>query len=203
MLSVQKKYVDNLPKLNSKIEIIHKSYDATPANQRKEYTELKLINNNAIEIEIGDSKFGWAKAIDMFFEVLSSKQYNLIEYVFINYNNVRPEGERLKTFGGYASGHNNIKQMFEKINRIFKKKRKQNHLQWQIIKPIDCLDIATIIAENVVSGGVRRSAEIILCDPDDVEVLNAKANLYYQDDDGNWVENKEILNRSLSNNTVI
>ena len=202
-LSVQKQYVNNLPKINSKIEIIHKSYEAVSARDRKEYTELKLTNNNAIEIEIGDSKFGWAKAIDMFFEILSSKQYNLIEYVFINYNNVRPEGERLKTFGGYASGHNNIKQMFEKINRIFKKKRKQNHLQWQTIKPIDCLDIATIIAENVVSGGVRRSAEIILCDPDDVEVLNAKANLYYQDDDGNWVENKEILNRSLSNNTVL
>ena len=82
--------------------------------KEKEYTELKLMNNNAIEIEIGDSKFGWAKAIDMFFEILSSKQYNLIEYIFFNYNNVRPEGERLKTFGGYASGHNNIKQMFEK-----------------------------------------------------------------------------------------
>lgn len=133
-LSVQKQYVSKLPKINSKIEIIHKSYEAVPARQRKEYTELKLTNNNAIEIEIGDSKFGWAKAIDMFFDILSSKQYNLIEYVFINYNNVRPEGERLKTFGGYASGHNNIKQMFEKINKIFKKKRKLNHLQWQKLK---------------------------------------------------------------------
>ena len=202
-LSVQKQYVSQLPKINSKIEIIHKSYEAVPTRQRKEYTELKLMNNNAIEIEIGDSKFGWAKAIDIYFEILSSKQYDLIEYIFFNYNNVRPEGERLKTFGGYASGHNNIKQMFEKINKLFKKKRKHNHLQWQTIKSIDCLDIATIIAENVVSGGVRRSAEIILCDPDDTEVLNAKANLYYQDDDGNWVENKEILNRSLSNNTVL
>ena len=184
-LSVQKQYVSQLPKINSKIEIIHKSYEAVPTRQRKEYTELKLMNNNAIEIEIGDSKFGWAKAIDIYFEILSSKQYDLIEYIFFNYNNVRPEGERLKTFGGYASGHNNIKQMFEKINKLFKKKRKHNHLQWQTIKSIDCLDIATIIAENVVSGGVRRSAEIILCDPDDIEVLNDKANLYYQDDDGN------------------
>lgn len=202
-ISVEKEYVSKLAKINSKIEIIHKSYEAVPKNQRKEYTELKLINNNAIEIEIGDSKFGWAKAIDMFFEILSSKQYNLIEYIFFNYNNVRPEGERLKTFGGYASGHNNIKQMFEKISNLFKRKRKKNKLQWQTIEPIDCLDISTIIAENVVSGGVRRSAEIILCDPDDIEVLNAKANLYYQDDDGNWIENKEILNRALSNNTVM
>ena len=86
---------------------------------------------------------------------------------------------------------------------MFKDKRSSNYLQWQVTEPIDCLDIATIIAENVVSGGVRRSAEIILCDEDETEVLNAKANLYYQDDEGNWIENKKILNRSLSNNTVI
>lgn len=202
-LSVQRQYVSKLPKINSKIEVIHKSYEAVPKNVRKEYTELKLMNNNAIELEIGDSKFGWSNAIDLFFDILSSKQYVGVEYIFINYNNVRPEGERLKTFGGYASGHNNIKQMFEKISVLFQKKRKLNHQQWQIITPLDCLDIATIIAENVVSGGVRRSAEIIFCDEDEQEVLNAKANLYYQDDNGNWIENKQILNRSLSNNTVI
>lgn len=202
-LSVQREYVTKLPQVNSKIEIIHKSYEAVPQNQRKEYTELKLLNNNAIELEIGDSKFGWSNAIEMYFDIITSKQYMDIEYIFFNYNNVRPEGERLKTFGGYASGHNNIKQMFAKIDRIFKEKRNVNFMQWQKVKPIDCLDIATIIAENVVSGGVRRSAEIILCDDDETEVLNAKANLYYQDDKGNWVENKQILNRALSNNTVI
>lgn len=202
-LSVEREYIRKLPKINSKIEIIHKAYEAVPASVRKEYTELKLINNNAIELEIGDSKFGWSNAIDMFFDILSSKQYVGVEYIFINYNNVRPEGERLKTFGGYASGHNNIKQMFEKIYRIFKDKRTVNYQQWQAITPLDALDIATIIAENVVSGGVRRSAEIVFCDADETDVLNAKANLYYQDDEGNWVENKQILNRSLSNNTVI
>ncbi len=202
-LSVQRQYVEKLPKVNSKIEVIHKAYDAVPKKLRKEYTELKVINNNAIELEIGDSKFGWSKAIDMYFEIISSKQYADVEFIFINYNNVRPEGERLKTFGGYASGHNNIKQMFTKIDRIFKEKRRNNQGQWQVIKPIDCLDIATIIAENVVSGGVRRSAEIVFCDSDEQEVLNAKANLYYQDESGNWVSNTNILNRSLSNNTVI
>lgn len=202
-LSVEREYIRKLPKINSKIEIIHKSYEASPASARKEYTELRLLNNNAIELEIGDSKFGWSSAIDLFFDILSSKQYVGIEYIFINYNNVRPEGERLKTFGGYASGHNNIKQMFEKISRLFKEKRNANYQQWQSISPIDALDIATIIAENVVSGGVRRSAEIVFCDADETEVLNAKANLYYQDDDGNWIENKLTLNRALSNNSVI
>lgn len=202
-VSVQKKYISKLPKLNSIIEIIHKSYDPVPKNQRKEYTELKQVSRNSLELEVGDSKFGWSEAIRMYFDIISLKQYSDIEFVFFNYNNVRPEGEPLKTFGGYASGHNNLKIMFEKINRILKDKRAANGQQWQSLTSIDCLDISTIIAENVVSGGVRRSAEIILCDADDEDVINAKANLYYQNEKGEWVVNTKIINRSLSNNTVI
>lgn len=202
-LSVQKEYTKRLPKVNSEIILVHKSYDGVPKSIRKEYTELKLINNNTIEIEIGDSKFGWAKAIDFYFEILTSRQYSGITQVFMNYNNVRPAGERLKTFGGYASGHRNIKTMFEKIHKLFEKKNIINKQKWQTVESIDCLDIATIIAENVVSGGVRRSAEIVFCDPEDTEVLKAKENLYYQDEQGQWQSNGDILNRMLSNNTVI
>jgi len=90
----------------------------------------------------------------------------------------------------------------KKIDKLFKNKRLSNNIQWQTIKPIDCLDIGTIIAENVVAGGSRRSAEIIFCDKDDYEVLNAKNNLYYQENDGKWVANQDILHRTLSNNTV-
>lgn len=203
-LSVQREYVSKLPKVNSNVVLFHKLYDGVPVNKRKEYTELKLINNRTIEIEIGDSKFGWAKAIEFYFEVLTSRQYSEIEAISINYNNVRPAGERLKTFGGYASGYGNIQTMFNKIHKIFNRKNVVNKEQWQTVESIDCLDIATIIAENVVSGGVRRSAEIVFCDEDDTEVLNAKANLYYMNKEtGAWESNDEILNRSLSNNTVI
>lgn len=202
-LSVQRKYVDKLPKVNTTIEVIHKSYEPVVKDKRKEYTELKLVNNNAIELEIGDSKFGWSKAIEMYFDIISNKQYSMVNYIFVNYNNVRPAGERLKTFGGYASGHQNIKVMFEKISRLIREKYRRNEVTRQRLTPVDCLDIATIIAENVVSGGVRRSAEIVFCDCDETEVLNAKAHLYYQDENGNWKSDENILHRQLSNNTVI
>ncbi len=202
-LSVQREYVNKLSKVNTTIEVIHKSYEPVDKDKRKEYTELKLINNNAIELEVGDSKFGWSKAIEQYFEIISNKQYNMIDYIFINYNNVRPAGERLKTFGGYASGHENIKLMFEKISKLITGKQRQNSLVWQKLETIDCLDIATIIAENVVSGGVRRSAEIVFCDHDDEAVLKAKSNLYFQDEKGNWKTDNTILHRQLSNNTVI
>lgn len=201
-LSVERKYVNKLPRINSNINIIHKDYDGYPKMLRNEHTELIVRNSNTLELVVGDSKFGWSRAIELYFDVVSSRQYSDIELIVINYDNVRPAGERLKTFGGFASGHVAIKQMFEKINEIFQSKRRENQTQWQIIKPIDCLDIATIIAENVVAGGTRRSAEIVFCDKDENEVLEAKANLYYQSENGQWVSNDKILHRMLSNNTV-
>lgn len=202
-LSVERKYVNKLPKVNSKIEIVNKGYNPVPKSERNEHTELRMFGKDSIEIIIGDSKFGWSKAIDMYLEILTSKQYSDVQFVLFNYNNVRPSGERLKTFGGFASGHTAIQKMFEKIDDIFKKKRDRNKQVWQTIKPIDCLDIGTVIAENVVAGGSRRSAEIIFCDPDEHEVLEAKQNIYYQDENNNWVSNDELTHRMLSNNTIL
>lgn len=202
-ISVERKYVNKLPPINSNIEVIHKDYQAVPKSSRLEYTELKQKSSNMIEITIGDSRFGWHKAVDFYFDIVSSKHYSDIEFILFNYDNIRPAGERLKTFGGTASGFNSIKIMFEKINNIFTDKKQLNQQQWQKIKPIDCLDISTIIAENVVSGSVRRSAEIIFCDSDDKEVLEAKSNLYYQNNNGEWISNNKLLHRMLSNNTVL
>lgn len=198
-LSVERKYINELPKVNTEIELLSKRFEAVPVSERKEHTQLIYNNNTAVEIVIGDSKAGWAEAISHYFDIITSKQYDDIKYIFVNYNNVRPAGERLKTFGGFASGHTAIQKMFEKMDKLFKDRT--NGEQWYTVKPLDALDLATIIAENVVSGGTRRSAEIIFCDPDEKEVLEAKANIY-QDIDGEWVANQEILHRFLSNNTV-
>lgn len=202
-LSVEKKYVSKLPKINSNIEIIHKDYTAIPKDNRNEHSELKLKTPKMLELVIGDSKFGWSKSMGLFLDILSSKQYSDIEVILINYDNVRPLGERLVTFGGFASGHIAIKTMFEKIFQLFQLKKSNNKLQWQIISPIDCLDIGTIIAENVVSGGTRRSAEIVFCDSDENDVIEAKQNIYYQDNNGNWIANDKTLHRMLSNNTIL
>ena len=202
-LSVEKKYVNQLPKINSAIEIVNKDFTPVAKRDRNEHTELRMLGQDSLEIVVGDSKNAWSKAIEFYLDVISNKQYSDIKYILLNYDNVRPMGERLKTFGGFASGHNAIKTMFEKIDAIFKKKREINKQQWQTIKPIDCLDIATSIAENVIAGGSRRSAQIVFCDPDDKEVMEAKQYIYTQDENGNWQSNNELSHRMLSNNTVL
>src|SRR5690606_41907097 len=71
--------------------------------------------------------------------------------------------------------------MFDGIDKVLKNQI-DPHLEpsetdekgyWRV-RPIHILDIRNLIGNNVVVGGVRRTAEIFLFDPDDYECLFAK-----------------------------
>ena len=190
---VLKADVDKLPKIKNNIDIIHKEYNPLPKDGREDYTSLKFKKDIAT-IVVGDSKEGWSKALFYYLELLTNSYYENIKLIVFDYDNVRPKGERLKTFGGTASGHESIKNMFKKIHTIVKDSNKK-------LSTLNCLDIANIIGENVVVGGVRRTAENGLIDHDDDESINAKNNLYIQSE-GQWIENKEISHRKMSNNSI-
>lgn len=196
-LRIKQKDVDMLPSIRGDINLIHKAYMPIDKNNRAEYTSLNFINKNQVEIIVGDSKEGWCQGLEYFFNIFSLKEYNQIDTVIFNYNNVRPQGERLKTFGGYASGHQPYIKMIDKIYNIFKKDN-QNRKNLQTI---DCMDIANIIGISVVSGGVRRTSEVILFEPNDNDIYKSKTNLYKQID-GKWVIDKNIEHRRMSNNSI-
>jgi len=137
-------------------------------------------------------------------------KYTHIKHIKISYNSIRPKGERLKTFGGTASGPKPLKKMFKGIDRVFKNKmdetleplQKACHPEydyfckdcniWHKVRPIHILDICNLIGNNVVIGGVRRTAEIFLCDKDDEEVISAKKNLQ-----------PHLYHRFMSNNSIV
>ena len=85
--------------------------------------------------------------------------------------------------------------MFTKIAEILKRGNGK-------LKPIDVLDIDNCIGENVVVGGVRRTAQMHLFSADDLEVRNAKNGLFTQDADGNWGLDTKIGHRRMSNNSI-
>lgn len=162
-----------------------------------EHTELFTDKGgNSAIIRVGDSKEGWCESLKYYFDIITNDRYRNINNLMIDYSYVRAEGERLERFGGRASGYKSLERMFNKINKVIQGTEDGS------LKPIDVLDIATIISENVVSGGVRRSAMMVICDEDDTDIINAKSNLYTVVD-GNWVENKEISHRKMSNNSVL
>ena len=148
---------DKLPKVRSNIEILHKSYEPLPMNERLEYTNVTFSGDTAT-ISIGDSKEGWAQAIMHYFNVITSREYRKIRRIVVVYDSIRPKGERLKTFGGTASGHGSMETMIDKIHKVVANAGKREEATWVSLRPIDLLDIANIIGENVVSGGVRRTS---------------------------------------------
>lgn len=192
--------VNQLPKVRTDIEVISKAYVPVERRLRKEYTCL-IYKGDVCEIIIGDSKEGWVDALAMMLKVFWSPRYRKVKSIVVDYNNVRPYGEKLLTFGGTASGHESMLNMITKISKVLTAGRDKSG--YKKLKTIEAMDIANIIAENVVAGGVRRSAQICLFGAEDKEVLEAKKDLYIQSNSGDWVLNEEIGHRRMSNNSVL
>ena len=197
---VLKEDAEKLPKIRTDIKILHKAYDAKPKTERLEFTNL-TFDGDKMTLEVGDSKEGWAQALDHYFEVLTNREYSRIREIVVDYDSIRPRGERLKRFGGTASGYESMMTMLDKIHKVITAAGARDKTVRTQLKPIDLLDIANIIGENVVSGGVRRTSEIGLIDAEDRTCIEAKNELYQQID-GRWEINKEIAHRQMSNNSI-
>lgn len=198
---ILKSDIEKLPMVRTDLEIIHESYTPQLRALRQDSTSLEFTHNDTIKITIGDSKEGWVQSLDYFLKVLYSTEYRKIKTLILNYDHVRGKGEKLKTFGGTASGHSSMKNMFTKITRVIEKAASRSTIDKVKLQPIDCLDIANVIGENVVVGGVRRTAEIVLIDQDDKACIQAKSELYKKVDE-KWVIDSEIAHRQMSNNSI-
>lgn len=187
-----KEFAEGLSPVRDDIKFEHSPYEPVPKAERLERTKLVDLNNGYVKIYIGDSKEGWVESLRYLFDVLTKPEYDRVHTIKFSYNSVRPAGERLRTFGGTASGHEPLKEMFEGIEKVIKNQIDPNLAPPERVddkrvklRPIHVLDIGNLIGHNVVVGGVRRTAEIFLFDPDDFECLLAKYGI-----NGIWDEQK-------------
>jgi ribonucleoside-triphosphate reductase len=132
-------------------------------------------------IVVSDSKIGWASA---FRELIAMLYAGKIPNWDIS--RVRGAGERLKTFGGRASGPEPLVDLFNFCIEVFRKAAGRK------LTSIECHDIVCKIADIVVVGGVRRSALISLSNLSDGRMAKAKS--------GDWWRNEG--HRALANNSV-
>ena len=197
---VLKDDAEKLPKIRTNVKILHKAYDACPPQERLEFTDLSFTRDS-VTISVGDSKEGWAQALEHYFDILTNREYSKIQEMVVVYDSIRPRGERLKNFGGTASGYGSMMTMLDKIHKVIKAAGIRDKAEYTSLKPIDLLDIANIIGENVVSGGVRRTSEIGLIDAEDETCIEAKNHLYRQVG-GRWEIDKSIAHRQMSNNSI-
>lgn len=172
----------NFPRLKRNVTFIFPNYKWN--RSYKENTETKLDDGH-LTITVGDSRNGWSDALQLFFEALQDS--NDVYCIEFNFNNVRPQGERLKSSGGRAAGPEPLRKMFEKIYKTIVEESDDGHLT-----SLNVLDIFNAIGENVVAGGVRRTAQLVLFDPDDQTIATAKEKYW---------ENPDKLHRRMSNNS--
>lgn len=110
--------VAKLPAIRNKVNIVHEDYEHN--TDKKDITSLEVISNETVKLIVGDSKEGWSQAIEHYFKLLYSHEYRNVKTIIINYDYVRPKGEKLQTFGGTASGHDSLRKMFTKIDKVLK-----------------------------------------------------------------------------------
>jgi hypothetical protein len=113
---------------------------------------------------IPDTREGWVESLKLLLE-----QYFIAgpEITFV-YSKIRAKGEPIKGFGGVSSGPETLQRMHEDLNRLISKD------VGKFISVENIVDIQNVIGVCVVSGGVRRTAEIVFGDPDDEDYLTLK-----------------------------
>lgn len=130
----------------------------------KEKITISRLDTKDADFIIPDSREGWVKLLG---KVLKAHFYGGKGFTYSTIN-IRGKGAPIKGFGGTASGPEELCWGINEIHEILNKRSGKK------IRPIDCLDIMNIIGAIVVAGNVRRSAQIAIGDPDDVDYLKAK-----------------------------
>ncbi len=164
--NIQRKFVDQLP-------AVKKSFKAPTRHDKA----------NA-DFIVPDTREGWVALLERTLESAFARRKS--EHFRYSTQLIRGKGAPIKGFGGVASGPEILCEGIDSISKILTKRAGLK------LRPIDCLDIMNIIGSIVVAGNVRRSAQLAIGDPDDIEYLLAK-----RWDIGNippW--------RSMSNNSV-
>jgi adenosylcobalamin-dependent ribonucleoside-triphosphate reductase len=234
-----KRMAKNLPAIRNNVKVINKPYKPLPLDARIEHTQMHDLGNGYVNIWVGDSKEGWVEALRYYFQILTQEEYEHVHTINFSYNSIREQGARLNTFGGTASGPEPLMDMFIGIDKVIKNQIDPNLKPPTVVRingantyvqlrPIHILDIGNLIGNNVVVGGVRRTAEIFLMDADDFESMFAKYGINGiwdeekhkaviekvrangLDDIANWLEGMELFNpnvrplnhRRMSNNSV-
>lgn len=85
-----------------------------------------------------------------------------------DYSAIRPYGTPIKTFGGTAAGPDPLIKLHNQIAKLFDSRAGKK------LTRRDIADIGNLIGVCVVSGNVRRSAELLIGRIDDEEFINLK-----------------------------
>ncbi len=132
---------------------------------------------------VHDSIEGWAEALN---QLMSAYFFGSIRPIF-DFSKVRQKGSYLVTTGAKAPGPEPLRQMLVKVEEMLRGSIGRK------LSSIEVHDIICLIADCVLSGGIRRAALISLFDRNDTAMLTCKH--------GSWWE--RYPHRARANNSAV
>jgi adenosylcobalamin-dependent ribonucleoside-triphosphate reductase len=138
----------------------------------KDFTiyEPSKEESNVQLFEIPDTREGWVESVSLLLN--SYLKADQPRWIF-DYSLIRPAGAPIKIFGGTAAGHEPLLKLHDYLYKMF-----ENRAGEKVTRK-DIADIGNLIGVCVVSGNVRRSAELLIGRIDDEDFLNLKnADVY-------------------------
>lgn len=134
---------------------------------------------------VEDSREGWVALIKRILLAFIGKVDMPAE---VDYSFLRPKGAPLKGFGGVSSGYEPLESL---VNSIIQLYTLPEGVESSPITTTQIVDTFNFIGKCVVSGGIRRTAEIMFGEPGDQEFIELKQDqdaLY----DRRWASNNSI-----------
>ena len=166
----------------------------------KDFTIYEPTKPTVTEV-IEDSREGWVASLVSILNSYLKPDQSPIEF---DYSLIRPAGTPIKTFGGTAAGHAPLERLHNHIRKMFSGRNGEK------LTKVDVADIGNMVGVCVVSGNVRRSAELLIGSIEDEDFLNLKnpavfpeRNSYDADAPGwGWMSNNSVetsVGQDLSN----
>lgn len=152
-------------------------FDTQGAGKIEVKEPKKFIHN----YQISDDREGWFQSV----EALINSYFGENNYEF-DYSLIRKEGEPIKGFGGVSAGYKPLEELHIGIRETLNKNI------GSLITVTTITNLGNMIGRAVVSGNIRRSAELVLGEPTE-EFLNLK-NYNINPDRSNfgWASNNSI-----------
>jgi adenosylcobalamin-dependent ribonucleoside-triphosphate reductase len=117
------------------------------------------------EYVIPDTREGWVESTSA---IINAYLRPDTKAPVFRYEEIRPEGTPIKTFGGTAAGADPLIKLHNYVSKIFDGRAGEK------LTRRDIADLGNLIGVCVVSGNVRRSAELLIGRIEDDEFLNLK-----------------------------
>lgn len=152
-------------------------FDTKGADRERVIHRPKAFSAAAVKYGFGtyvvpDSREGWGQSVRLLLESYLIAEKGAVAF---DYSQIRPAGSPIKTFGGTAAGPEPLERLHVALEEILDAR------VGQALDSTTIADIGNLIGVCVVSGNVRRSAELLLGSIDDPDFLNLKDYRYEAD----------------------